>query len=67
MHTVKHFKLRANQVDEARQIDGGAQTNEAEIKSDQDQTLRRSNQKSGRFYESVTKLPGRKDCLHPRQ
>lgn len=53
------FNSRVNKVDESREIDGVAQTIDAEIKSDQDQAARRSLQKSGRFYETLSKIFGR--------
>jgi hypothetical protein len=56
----KPVNLRVNQVDESHQLDGGAETLDPEIKSDQDQSQRRSRQKSGRFYETLSKLFGRK-------
>ncbi len=66
MDSNKQGKSRVNQPDEARKIDGDAETLDAEIKSDQDQVVRRSHQKSQRFYESLTKFFTRKDFLHPR-
>jgi hypothetical protein len=60
MHPKKLVKSRVNQVDESHQLDGGAETVDPEVKSDQDQALRRTHQKSGRFYETISKLFGRK-------
>jgi hypothetical protein len=60
MTPIPRVPFRVNQVDESKQIDGGAETLEHEIKSDQEQTLRRAVQKTSRFYDSLTKLFGRK-------
>jgi hypothetical protein len=60
MSPITRVPFRVNQVDESKQIDGGAETLEHEIKNDQEQAVRRAAQKTGRFYDSLTKLFGRK-------